>query len=72
MYFKLFVVPGIWSFIVCKVIIGWIGTWLGSPVFGYWFSNLNYQNVYYIPAILGAFALQILVVDVVKTLKSSS
>ena len=30
------------------------------------------HNVYYILAILEAFALQILVVDVVKTLKSSS
>jgi len=68
---KLYVVPGFWSF-VCKVIIGWIGAWLGSPVFGYWFSTINYQNIYIIPAILGALALQILIVDIVKTLKSSS
>ena len=65
---KFYVIPGFWSFI-SKVIIGWIGAWLGTPVFGKWFVGLNYNEVYIIPAILGAAALEILVVDAVKTFK---
>ncbi len=65
---KYYVIPGFWSF-VSKVIIGWIGAWLGSPVLGYWFNGVNYNQVYIIPAILGAAALEILVVDFVKTVK---
>lgn len=66
---KYYVIPGWWSFI-SKVIVGWIGAWLGSPVFGYWFEGLAYQEIYIIPAILGAIAANILVVDICKTLKS--
>jgi uncharacterized membrane protein YeaQ/YmgE (transglycosylase-associated protein family) len=65
---KYYVISGFWSF-VSKVIIGWIGAWLGSPVLGYWFNGVNYNQVYIIPAILGAAALEILVVDFVKTVK---
>lgn len=46
-----------------------VGTWLGSPVFGHCFAGLSYGEVYIIPAILGAFALEILVVDASKTFK---
>ncbi|MBM3746083.1 MAG: hypothetical protein FJW34_09815 [Acidobacteria bacterium] len=35
-----------------KVALGWLGGWLGSPVFGYWGFKLN--SVYVIPALLGA------------------
>jgi uncharacterized membrane protein YeaQ/YmgE (transglycosylase-associated protein family) len=35
-----------------KLIIGWLGAWLGSPVFGNW--SWKIENVYIIPAILGA------------------
>lgn len=49
------------------VVIGWLGAWLGPPVFGHWFSGLTVAGVYWIPAILGSFALLILVIDVVKT-----
>lgn len=38
------------------IIVGWIGGWLGSPVFGYWFESIKYENIYIIPAILGAIA----------------
>lgn len=38
-----------------KWIVGWIGAWLGSPVLGHWFSTWNYGNVYFIPALIGAF-----------------
>lgn len=52
------------------VIWGWIGAWLGSPVFGYW--AFHYESVYIIPAILGSFALIILLVDLVKTVRTAS
>jgi uncharacterized membrane protein YeaQ/YmgE (transglycosylase-associated protein family) len=50
-----------------SVVWGWVGAWLGSPVFGHW--AFNYEEVYVIPAILGSFALLILMVDLVKTMK---
>jgi len=56
---------------VSKVVIGWIGAWLGSPVFGHWFEGLAYNDIYIIPAILGSFALIILMVDLVKTVKTA-
>jgi uncharacterized membrane protein YeaQ/YmgE (transglycosylase-associated protein family) len=37
-----------------KLIIGWLGAWLGSPVFGHWLWKV--ENVYIVPAILGAIA----------------
>lgn len=63
--FRYYASPGWWSFI-SKCIVGWIGAWLGSPVFGYWWSGLSYQQVYFIPAILGSAALLIVAIDVVK------
>jgi uncharacterized membrane protein YeaQ/YmgE (transglycosylase-associated protein family) len=38
---------------VAKWIAGWIGAWLGSPVLGHWW--LRIQDVYVIPALVGAF-----------------
>jgi uncharacterized membrane protein YeaQ/YmgE (transglycosylase-associated protein family) len=67
---KYYVRPGINSFI-SKVIFGWIGAWLGTSVFGRWFDGLNYQDVFYIPAILGSFAILIMMVDLVKSFKSA-
>jgi uncharacterized membrane protein YeaQ/YmgE (transglycosylase-associated protein family) len=63
---KYYIVGGFSSFFG-KVVIGWVGAWLGSPVFGYWFEGLNYEQVYIIPAILGAFAFVILAVDGLKS-----
>jgi uncharacterized membrane protein YeaQ/YmgE (transglycosylase-associated protein family) len=37
-----------------KLIVGWLGAWLGTPVFGHWLWKI--ENVYVVPAILGAFA----------------
>lgn len=62
---KFCIVPGTRSFI-SKVIIGWIGAWLGSPVFGHWWKGVNYQDIYIVPAILGSLAMLILAVDLVK------
>lgn len=63
---KCYVVPG-WASFLSKVIFGWIGAWLGSPVLGHWFSGVQYKEVYIIPAILGSFALLIVLVDLLKT-----
>lgn len=38
---------------VAKWIAGWIGGWLGTPVLGHWWFHI--QNVYVIPALIGAF-----------------
>ena len=67
---KYYVKPGTNSFIA-KVIFGWIGAWLGTPVFGSWFEGFNYEGIFYIPAILGSFALLVMMVDWVKSTKSS-
>ena len=61
-----YVTPGHWSF-ASKVVVGWIGAWLGSPVLGHWphaVPNLHYGDVWYIPAILGAAAMILVAVDV--------
>jgi uncharacterized membrane protein YeaQ/YmgE (transglycosylase-associated protein family) len=62
---KFYVTPGFESFCF-KVVVGWVGAWLGSPVFGYWphkFPFLHYQNIWFIPAILGSLAVLALAVD---------
>ena len=38
-----------------KVIAGWVGAWLGSPIIGHWFERVKIANIYLIPALLGAF-----------------
>lgn len=63
---KYHVIPGLSSYF-SKVVIGWIGAWLGSPVLGHWPGGLSYEQVYYIPAILGALALVVLAVDLVQS-----
>ncbi len=63
---KYYVIPGLASF-CSKVVISWIGGWLGSPVLGHWFEGVNYNQVYFIPAVLGSLALLLLAVDVVES-----
>ncbi|NIR61709.1 MAG: hypothetical protein GWO02_20565 [Gammaproteobacteria bacterium] len=57
-------VSGVGSFL-SKVVVGWIGGWLGSPVLGHWW--VSYESIYIVPAILGAAALTILAVDMART-----
>jgi uncharacterized membrane protein YeaQ/YmgE (transglycosylase-associated protein family) len=64
---KYYVIPGLASYF-SKIVIGWIGAWLGSPVFGHWWAGVSYEQVYFVPAILGSLALLVLAVDLVKTL----
>jgi uncharacterized membrane protein YeaQ/YmgE (transglycosylase-associated protein family) len=40
--------------LIGKLIVGWFGAWLASPVLGYWLWKV--ENVYIVPAILGAMA----------------
>ena len=42
---KYYVNPGLWSF-CSKVVVGWTGAWLGSPVLGHWFEDLNYEQAF--------------------------
>jgi uncharacterized membrane protein YeaQ/YmgE (transglycosylase-associated protein family) len=49
-----------------KLIVGWFGAWLGSPVFGHWLWKI--ENVYVVPAILGAIATVQLTVLIGKAL----
>jgi uncharacterized membrane protein YeaQ/YmgE (transglycosylase-associated protein family) len=66
-----YVTPGHWSF-CSKIVVGWVGAWLGSPVLGYWFPGLHYNQVYIIPAILGSLGLLILAVDLGKMYRGST
>jgi uncharacterized membrane protein YeaQ/YmgE (transglycosylase-associated protein family) len=69
--FRYYVRPGFNSFI-SKVIFGWIGAWLGSPVFGHWFVGVQYEEVYIIPAILGSLAFLVILIDYTKSVKGTS
>ena len=66
--FKIYIIPG-WRSYASKVFIGWIGAWLGSPVFGYWPHRLglDYHEIWIVPAILGALAIEVFAVDIIKT-----
>ena len=39
-----------------QVILGWLGGWLGSPVFGYWPETVKLGTIYIVPAVLGSLA----------------
>ena len=59
------VLPTHWAF-VNKVIVGYFGAWWGTTVYGQWWENLNYGDIYYIPAVLGACSLVVFVVSLAK------
>lgn len=63
---KYYIVAGISSFL-SKVALGWIGAWLGTPVFGHWFAGVCYEQIFIIPAILGSLAIIILAVNGLKS-----
>ena len=65
---KYYATPGFELFCF-KVVLAWVGAWLGSPVFGYWPSKLpflHYQDVWFIPAILGSLAALTVAVELDK------
>lgn len=49
-----------------KVIVGWTGAWVGSAVLGHWLWKV--ENVYVLPAILGAIGAVHLTVLIEKVL----
>jgi len=49
-----------------KLVIGWLGAWLGSPVLGHWLWKV--ENVYIVPALLGAIVTIHLTVLTVKAM----
>ncbi len=67
---KYHVTPGFRSYL-SKVVIAYFGAMLGLSFFGEWWAGVVYGNVYIVPAMLGAFAILIVVVDVAKTLRGS-
>ena len=62
---KYYVTPGLWSY-CSKVVVGWFGAWLGSPVFGHWWPGVQVGDVYIVPAVLGAAAMLIVAIDLLK------
>ena len=57
-----------------KVVVGWISTWLGSPVSGYWphrFLWLQHGDIWFIPAILGAAAVLVVAIDIATMARSA-
>lgn len=61
-----YVAPGLGSFF-SKIVIGWVGAWLGTLVLGQWWDGLNYGNIYYVPALIGCLAVLVFAVDFVRT-----
>jgi len=70
-FLTLLIISAIWSAIVhgagykvmpgyegyfAKLVTGWIGGWIGSPVLGYWGAAITGGNVHLIPAIVGSIA----------------
>ena len=71
---KYYVTPGFWSF-CSKVVLGWIGAWLGSPVLGYWphrFPFLQFEDIWLIPAILGSLGVLVVAVDLAKMARGTT
>jgi len=69
--FGLNVRGGIVSFL-SQWIVAYIGALIAPVIFGSWFEVLEFEGIYIIPALLGSFALVLLVVDIVKSFKASS
>jgi len=44
--------------VYAKLVIAWIGAWLGAPILGHW--SLQIENVYLVPAILGSITALVL------------
>lgn len=49
-----------------KIAVAWLGGWLGSPVLGYWLIKV--ENIYVVPAIVGAVTAVLLAVLELKAL----
>jgi uncharacterized membrane protein YeaQ/YmgE (transglycosylase-associated protein family) len=63
-------VLGIVDGFFAKWIAGWIGAWLGGPVLGHWWFQI--QNVWVIPALVGAFVGAFSFVAMAKAIRQSA
>ena len=64
-WLKYYVTSGEWSFI-SKVVVGYIGAALGTPLLGKWWEGVAYGDIYIVPAIVGSFALLVLAIDLMQ------
>ena len=49
-----------------RLIVGWVGAWIGSPVLGHWGWMIPETTVYLGPAVLGALAAIYVVTELVR------
>ena len=56
--------PGYMS-LIFKVIVGYQGAKIGTALYGQWWKELMYQDIYFIPAILGAFSMVVIVTGLI-------
>jgi len=49
-----------------KLVVSWVGAWLGSPALGHWLWKI--EGIYIVPAILGSMALVHVTVLALKAL----
>ena len=54
-----------------KLIVGWVGAWIGSPVLGYWGPSISGTRIYWIPAIIGSLAAIYLCVASLKMIRAA-
>lgn len=86
-FITLFVISAIWSAIVhganykvlkgfegyfAKLIVGWIGGWVGSPVLGYWGPKIGGTNMFLVPALLGSVAAIFFCVATLRALSATA
>ncbi len=55
--------------LVAAWIAGWIGGWLGGPVLGHWWIQI--QNIYILPAFLGALVGAFSIAALVRTSRAA-
>lgn len=61
--FKFYVTPGTTSFL-SKIVVGWLGAWVGTLILGNWFEPLVFGGIYFVPAVLGSVSALIVAVDI--------
>ena len=54
-----------------ELTIGYVGAWVSSWVLGYWPAGWEYENIYFIPAFLGALGLIVVYVEFLKSLNTA-
>jgi uncharacterized membrane protein YeaQ/YmgE (transglycosylase-associated protein family) len=52
-----------------KIIVAYVGAWLGTPLFGFWGPVYGANAI--VPAVLGALASLVLAIDLVRTLNAA-